>query len=151
MAESKLFYVGIKALIKNERGEILVLKASLRDHSKGAEPYWDIPGGRIDEGESPLETLHREIVEETGITQVSKEAFYTAVISHHQVPVDKTDPDSKKAGLALMIYTVEIPPHSTILLSPEHVAYEWLSAPEAAKRLTNKYPAEFTDILAKSS
>lgn len=151
MAESKLFYVGIKALIKNDRGEILVLKASLRDHSKDAEPYWDIPGGRIDEGETPLETLHREIVEETGITQVSQEAFYTAVISHHKVPIDKTDPDSKKAGLALMIYTVEIPSQSTILLSPEHVAYEWVSAPEAAKRLANKYPAEFTDVLAKSS
>ena len=143
---SRLFYAGIKALIQNDEGNILILEASLRDHSKGAQPYWDIPGGRIDEGEANgiLNTLHREITEETGVTEVTDEVLYTAVVSHHEIPLD----ESKKAGLMLMIYTVKIPENSTITLSPEHLSYEWVTPCVAAERLSNKYPKEFTDKLA---
>lgn len=37
---------------------------------KGRGPYrgkWDLPGGRIEFGESPRETLERELMEETGL------------------------------------------------------------------------------------
>lgn len=142
MAE-KLFYIGVKALIESRQGELLLFKADVSRHRKNKEPYWDIPGGRIDEGETVvLDTLRREIYEETGIKDIVSHEFFTAVISNHQIPKD-----DKLYGLALMIYKVSIPEDSRIKMSKEHVAYEWVSREEARKRLTHKYPKEFTDLL----
>ncbi len=134
MAQEKLFYVGIKGLIKNIDGKYLLLKSSLRNHTIDTKPYWDIPGGRIEEGSDAVTTLKREIEEETGITEIQNSEFFTAVISNHQIPLS----DSQKAGLVLMIYTVNIPEDYPIVLSDEHTDYEWVERAIAAKRHSNK-------------
>lgn len=144
MANEKLFFVGVKGLIQNKEGQILLLKSSLRDHGAGVKVYWDIPGGRIEEGHNATSTLKREIEEETGIKTLKKVKFITSVISNHQIPLSQ----SKKAGLVLMVYKVEIPAKSKIIISPEHTEYEWVNPARAAKRLSNKYPKEFTANLA---
>ena len=48
--------VGVKALIRSEHGEVLVLKA----RGKG----WQLPGGTVDQNESPQDALVRELKEE---------------------------------------------------------------------------------------
>ncbi len=142
MAE-KLFFIGVKALVEDQEGKLLLFKADVTKHRKNKEPYWDMPGGRVDEGEEgALDTLKREIYEETGIAEVLDHKFFTAVISNHQIPRGDA-----VYGLALMIYKVKIPAGSKIKMSAEHVAYEWVSREEAKKRLTHKYPAVFTDLL----
>lgn len=144
---AKLFNVGIKGLIENAEGKVLVLKSSLKGHRLPTQAYWDIPGGRIEEGEKVLDVLRREIEEETGIKELQKEAeFFHAVISNHQIPFE-----DKILGLVLMVYKVQIPKNSKIKLSDEHLAYEWVEKVEAAKRLANKYPEEFTQLLTKST
>lgn len=57
--------VAQKALLVNDKGEVLVMKSSDPD---GNGNYWDFPGGRMEIGETPLQTLEREINEETGMT-----------------------------------------------------------------------------------
>lgn len=144
MAKAKLFFVGIKALIEDDDGKLLVLKADVTKHRGNTTPYWDIPGGRIDEGEDDIvATLKREIEEETGVTEVLSVDFYTAVISNHQIPYE----EGKTAGLVLMVYKARIPADAPIRISKEHVAYEWVDRREANERLSNKYPKEFTDQL----
>jgi 8-oxo-dGTP pyrophosphatase MutT (NUDIX family) len=140
---ANLFNVGIKGLIENTEGKILVLKSSLKGHRLPTEAYWDIPGGRIEEDEHLLEVLKREIEEETGINEFKKEVeFFHAVISNHKIPFE-----DKVLGLVLMVYKVQIPEGSKVNLSDEHIAYEWVDKAEAAKRLSHKYPAEFTQLL----
>jgi 8-oxo-dGTP pyrophosphatase MutT (NUDIX family) len=142
MAKEKLFQVGIKALITNDKDEILLLNTG-DWHLKDQEAHWDIPGGRIQEGSDILETLHREVEEETGITGVADVHFFTAVIANFP----DRDIDGHMVGLILMVYRVKIPQISNITLSEEHSGYEWAEPKEAAKRLSYKYPAEFTDLL----
>lgn len=56
------FHLGIYALIEQD-GKVLLVKKS-RGPYKG---MWDLPGGRPIHGETILETLSREVLEETGI------------------------------------------------------------------------------------
>lgn len=142
MAKEKLFQVGVKALATNSEGKILVLDSGdwhLKHHIR----HWDIPVGRIQEGHSAVETLRREVEEETGIKKITDHAFFTAAISNFKdIPAD-----GHMVGLLLMIYKVTIPENSKIVLSNEHSGHEWVDKKEAAKRLAYKYPPEFTDLL----
>jgi len=54
-------YAAVKAIIQ-KGDKILILKQELKNSS-----VWDLPGGRVDYGESPYDTLIREIKEETGL------------------------------------------------------------------------------------
>lgn len=54
------FYrVSVKALIRNDLGEVLVLKEN--------QDTYSLPGGGLDHGEDPIAGLHREVGEELGI------------------------------------------------------------------------------------
>lgn len=144
MANEKLFYIGVKGLIKNKEGEYLLLKANVSTHSKNTKEYWDIPGGRIKQGDDVVTTLKREIEEEIGLAEISEIQFLTSVVSNHEVPIN----ESQTAGLVLMVYTVKIPEDATIKLDPaEIVEYEWVDTQTAASRLANKYPIELTSAL----
>ena len=141
---AQLFYIGVKGLIENDQEQILLLLADVSTHRKNTEPYWDIPGGRIEGGASLLATLKREIKEEIGIAEFTSTPTQVAtLISNHMVPTES----GKDAGLALVVYKVTIPSDTVIVMSEEHSTYEWVDKTEAAKRLSNKYPKEFTDAL----
>ena len=142
----KLFFVGIKGLIRNSRGDILLLLADVSSFRDAKEPYWDLPGGRIEEGDDELSTLRKEIREETGITEVQDEKYLHTVISSHIIPIKDSD---RMAGLVLRIWQVTIPEESKIVISDEHTAYAWVSPGEAAVRLKNKYPDDFCDFIRR--
>lgn len=62
------FHLGVKVLILNPEQKVLLLE---RNHPiKGI--YWDILGGRLQRGESQMDTLFREIKEETGLGNFSE-------------------------------------------------------------------------------
>jgi len=57
-------YPAMKAIIL-KNGKVLIMKRSMKeDH---AQVLWDIPGGKIDFGEDPIDCLNREVMEESGI------------------------------------------------------------------------------------
>jgi 8-oxo-dGTP diphosphatase len=51
------YRISVKGIIKNSEGRILLLRE--KDGS------WDLPGGGLEHGEDPIQTLTREITEET--------------------------------------------------------------------------------------
>lgn len=143
MASEKLFHVGVKALITNRRGKILVFDVNTKHLRAEKVAHWDLPGGRIQRGQNAEETLRREVQEEAGITKLNSIDFFSAVVSNIEIPVSK----SQKVGLLLLIYKVAIPEESKIILSDEHVDYEWVTPAIAAKRLKYKYSKVFTEAL----
>jgi 8-oxo-dGTP pyrophosphatase MutT (NUDIX family) len=84
-----IFHLGIKALIRNNTGKVLLLQvnpASLRNETTA---YWDLPGGRIQQGQTVQETLEREVIEETGITDIQSTKNIGMVLSNIRIPVDE--------------------------------------------------------------
>ncbi len=59
-------FIGVKAIIENN-GEILLIRRSEKYRKDNIDGIWDIPGGRINFGEEPIEGLKRELLEETGL------------------------------------------------------------------------------------
>lgn len=57
--ENKQYRCIVKAVIKNEKGELIVVKEN-SDH-------WDLPGGGIEHGETVSSALRRELYEEIGL------------------------------------------------------------------------------------
>lgn len=57
--------VSQKAVILNQQGEILAI---FRTETAPSHPNtWDFPGGVLEAGEDPMESIRREIQEETGL------------------------------------------------------------------------------------
>src|SRR3990167_1376930 len=59
--------VGVKAILRNEEGKILLLRRSQAKYPDVKGDVWDIVGGRIEPGTPLLDNLRREIREETGL------------------------------------------------------------------------------------
>ncbi|MBN2015793.1 NUDIX domain-containing protein [Candidatus Dojkabacteria bacterium] len=136
------FHLGIKALIRNKKGEILLLQTNPKE-LKGydGEPYWDIPGGRIHRESTVEKTLKREVAEETGITNIKRLKPLSMVLSNVRIPIS----ENESVGLILSVYICEVEGDFEIKLSDEHIAYNWFSPKEAADLLKVKYPREFTE------
>jgi len=143
MANEKQFHLGIKAMIKNSKDQLLLIKEDVSNHSLPTDEYWDFPGGRMQKGETIAQTLRREVQEEIGIKKFQTPQFVAAVISNHEIKLK----NGEIVGLILMIYKVVISSRAKIQLSDEHLDYEWVLPKKAAKRLAHKYPTEFTEKL----
>ena len=93
------FHLGVKALLLNPDGKVLLLK---RHHPvKGI--YWDIPGGRLQKGESQMETLLREIKEETGLNHVYEIHPFMMALTNIRIPTLEGD-----AGLIFSIFLIKL-------------------------------------------
>ena len=143
MAVEKQFHVGIKALITNDKGQVLLLKENVHGHNLERGHYWDFPGGRMEDGETVVDTLRREVEEETGIKEISEPEFKAATISPVQIKLK----NGEVVGLVLMVYKTTIPKDSVIRLEDTQIGYEWVDIKEAKKRITHKYPKDFIDQL----
>lgn len=64
--DGKELALSIKVVVRDDRGRCLLLKRSKK--SKGHPGLWDLPGGKVDPGESFDAALRREVLEETQLT-----------------------------------------------------------------------------------
>ncbi|WP_226662798.1 NUDIX hydrolase [Microbulbifer aggregans] len=93
------------AVIANEAGEILQLRATYADKS------WGLPGGALDIGETVHEALYRECVEELGreiVIDYLSGVYYHRVYNSH-----------------VFIFRAHFKGNGAICLSSEHSAFEY--------------------------
>ena len=138
------FHLGVKAIIRNQKGEILLLKVN-PDELKGykGSAYWDLPGGRIHKGETAEDALRRELKEETGIPSVKNLKPFSMTLSNQRIPTSTGD-----VGLILASFLCEADNRGKITISKEHTDMKWFSPRKAAKLLQAKYAKEYTEKLS---
>lgn len=108
---------GVKALILKD-------DKFLAMHNKGVkEDLWELPGGRMEFGETAEETLKREIMEETGLIVKPIKLLDTWNLILRV--------DYQIAGI---IYLCELE-EGEVRLSDEHDAYKWIGIDEMSLEL----------------
>lgn len=129
-----LFHLGAKAIIHNQ-GKILLLQKEKR----GAL-LWELPGGRLQKGETVEQTLLREIEEETKLTDLLEVEYVRTILTDIRIALQEHD-----VGLVLAIYSCT---HSNpqIHLSEEHVGYDWFEPSEALQHLGAAYLPVFRGL-----
>lgn len=142
------FHLGVKGLIRNSQGSVLLLQVNKAQLRAADAAYWDLPGGRVQQGDTVFDTLRREILEETGIVTITDIAEVSMVLSNIRIPLE----GGSSVGLILSIYSCAMAdPRQPIALSDEHIAFEWVSPQVAAERLAVKYPPDFCQQVARLS
>ena len=108
------FYVGVKALIRDNAGRILILQDTVTG-------LWEIPGGRIDQSENIVDALRREISEELPGCSLAKLGEVVHVAQSERIIEDQH-------RLLLIFYKSHVRLAATIVLSTEHQSIAWASA-----------------------
>ena len=131
------FLAGVGALLWDSlNNSYLILKrADSKDFAPGV---WECVTGRVDQGESFEEALHREVAEEIGITIVPQ--FIIGTTHFYR---GNQDPQNELLGV---IYCC-VPENlllakKQIRLSQEHDEYRWVTAEEARILLSKNQSTE---------
>lgn len=138
LAKDKAFLVAVKALIVNEKEEILFLKVNseLSDSEK-----WDLPGGLMEFEDTVESALQREVLEETGIKVDNIElAGCTETIFEKFVFIDN---EIKDVRVIVIVYKYKLDQSNTqIKLSSEHVEFTWCSKGDTLDKMRLSRPSK---------
>ncbi len=67
------------AVVFDEKGRVLLTKRKKGDTLEG---YWEFPGGKVENGESPLQCIEREIEEELSVKAKAKEIIGESIYKY---------------------------------------------------------------------
>jgi bis(5'-nucleosidyl)-tetraphosphatase len=106
----------------------------LLHYSRGArkpEPYWDFPKGHIEKGEKELDTVKREVREETGLKDIEiLEDFKEWIKYFFQWGGENI--------LKFVSFYLAETKTKDVIISGEHIGFQWLSYEKALSQLTFK-------------
>ncbi len=91
--------------------------------------HWDFPKGNIESGETEIETIKREVMEETGIVDIKLIEGFRQQISY------KYRKKLKLVNKTVIYYLAETK-SINVVLSFEHVNFAWLNFNDALNKLS---------------
>jgi 8-oxo-dGTP diphosphatase len=104
--------VAVRAIIKNSTGKILILK---RANTSYCEGFWNLPGGKVDFGQTAEEAVIREVEEETILkTEKANFLFYM-----DNLPDETTD-------LHFLTLFFECTCTGDVIINNESGKYQWV-------------------------
>lgn len=117
------------AIIFRKNKEIKYLLLHYPSSAKSKKDYWDFPKGHIEKGEKEIETVKREVKEETGLEDIK-------IIEGFKEWIKYFFRFKKKTIFKIVTFYLAETKEKEIKISGEHIGYEWLPYKEALKQLT---------------
>ena len=111
--------IAVSAFVRDQKGRFLLMRRS--GDSDYCPGLWELPGGKVDPGETPEQALRREVQEETGLS-IALEKF-----------VGQAEFTAKGKKCMMYFWTVEIT-GGRIRLSEENQDYDWLPLSEFSRK-----------------
>jgi len=136
-----LFQKSAGAVIFRKNKQIKYLLLHYPSSIKAPKEFWGFPKGHIEIGEDELDTVEREIEEETGLKDLRFIEGFKEYISYFFEFKRKTISET------VTLYLVETKTKK-VKISFEHIGYKWLPFEEALSKLTFKNAKE---ILKKAN
>lgn len=127
MKETK---VVLKGIILRE-GKILTVRRSFQD--KIGAGSWEVVGGKLEFGESVLETLKREVKEETNLEITIDRPLYAKNIVINE-----------ELQMVVVVYLCKYE-KGEVMLSKEHIAYRWVDEEGLRNILSPEIRNDFED------
>lgn len=109
---AKPYGLTVRGIIKNDKDEILIVKRHPK--SRTDPEMWELPGGKVENGEFFADALVREIKEETNL-DVEVGDFAEAIQNDYP----------HKRTVQLMMYLSDI--RGEVKISEEHTEWMWAS------------------------
>ncbi len=110
--KAKDFAVVVTGSVVVRDGKILLCRRSLDDDFLPG--YWELPGGRVDPGESLWDGMHRELKEETGLA--------IDVIFEELPAMDYHNKNNESVRQCTFLVSCA----GELVLSNEHVDFRWI-------------------------
>lgn len=131
MNDAKKIVFSVKALIFNGDQFLVLHKNS---NYKMSQFLWDLPGGTLEYGETPQETVLREISEETGLKVCNLVLYDTWMY--------RKDETTQLTGVIYLCQTDD----TEVILSNEHDKFLWLTLDDP--EIDSVHPA-FRSVIAR--
>lgn len=98
--------------------------------SSGGEkkPYWDLPKGHVEKGESEHDTARREVKEETGLENIWFVKGFRESI-HYFFRVEN------QTVSKIVVFFLAKSDTQKVAISEEHIGYQWLPYEKALKQV----------------
>jgi 8-oxo-dGTP diphosphatase len=141
MKKPQLLFTGVLGLAINDKREFLVTQRNQPEHSDVHEK-WQVPGGGLEFGEQPEETLVRELTEEITVIPTIIYPYpicKTSVWHHH-------DEDS---SATLLCYLVTIGQQQPKIDDPETLDWRWVKKEDLYRLECLPLTEVFIDIAIK--
>jgi len=106
-----------RSIVLNKKNKILFIRRSRKDGWK--DGFWEIPGGKLDEGQDISHALEREVFEEASllVNPINRLAFFESSLVTQ----------GKYKGLTyICLVGISITDDNDVRLSEEHDQYKWV-------------------------
>ena len=125
-------------VFRKESNKIYYLLLHYPSGTRTPRNYWDFPKGHIERGEKEIETVKREVKEETGLEDIKFiEGFKKWVKYFFRF-------QGKTVFKIVIFYLVETK-NKNVKISSEHIGYKWLPYEEALEQLLFKNAKEILE------
>ena len=96
--------------------------------SKSKKDYWDFPKGHIERGEKEINTVLREVKEETGLENIE-------IIKGFKEHIKYFFKFKRQIVFKIVTFYLAKTEKKDVKISSEHIGYKWLSYKEALNQL----------------